>query len=148
MTGRIASKLTTNSQCTHWVSVPLPPVDAARGSLFGIITLSGGFSSSLAGLAMGLVTFVFETLLHKRSCGPIVDVVPKPGVLFAELGIRLVSNLMRVVWWREKRTRSRSSERGPAWTSRQRDVAGIPAAVIPRWTDDYMGQGRRVSRKI
>ena len=27
MTGRIASKLTTNSQCTHWVSVPSPPVN-------------------------------------------------------------------------------------------------------------------------
>ena len=26
MTGRIASKLTMNSQCTHWVSVPSPPV--------------------------------------------------------------------------------------------------------------------------
>ena len=26
MTGRIASKLTTNSQCTHWVSDPSPPV--------------------------------------------------------------------------------------------------------------------------
>ena len=30
MTGRIASKLTTNSQCTHWVSDPLPPVSTAR----------------------------------------------------------------------------------------------------------------------
>ena len=28
MTGQIASKLTTNSQCTHWVSDPLPPVTA------------------------------------------------------------------------------------------------------------------------
>ena len=26
MTGRIASKLTTNSQCTHWASDPSPPV--------------------------------------------------------------------------------------------------------------------------
>ena len=26
MTGRIASKLTTNSQCTHWVSDPSTPV--------------------------------------------------------------------------------------------------------------------------
>ena len=30
MTGRIASKLTTNSQCTHWVSVPSPPVSEVR----------------------------------------------------------------------------------------------------------------------
>ena len=29
MTGRIASKLTTNSQCTHWVSDPSPPVPAS-----------------------------------------------------------------------------------------------------------------------
>ena len=28
MTGRIASNLTTDSQCTRWVSVPLPPVRA------------------------------------------------------------------------------------------------------------------------
>ena len=34
MTGRIASKLTTNSQCTHWVSVPLPPVSAWRVPCF------------------------------------------------------------------------------------------------------------------
>ena len=26
MTGRIGSKLTTNSQCTHWVNDPSPPV--------------------------------------------------------------------------------------------------------------------------
>ena len=33
MTGRVASKLTTNSQCTHWVSVPLPPVILALDEL-------------------------------------------------------------------------------------------------------------------
>ena len=33
MTGRIASKLTMNSQCTHWVSDPLPPVCVARDAL-------------------------------------------------------------------------------------------------------------------
>ena len=33
MTGRIASKLATNSQCTHWVSVPSPPVIVQRAIL-------------------------------------------------------------------------------------------------------------------
>ena len=30
MIGRIASKLTTNSQCTHWVNDPSPPVTATN----------------------------------------------------------------------------------------------------------------------
>ena len=37
MTGWIASKLTTNSQCTHWVNVPLPPVFPGLPNDLGIL---------------------------------------------------------------------------------------------------------------
>ena len=53
MTGRIASKRTTNSQCTHWVSDPSPPVSAMAGTPIGnsqqgraIIGLGAAIASS------------------------------------------------------------------------------------------------------
>ena len=62
MTGRIASKLTMNSQCTHWVSDPSPPV-------FGSRFMGGRIDSSK--WSLGRIFISNENLapeIYKRDC--------------------------------------------------------------------------------
>ena len=82
MTGWIASKLTMNSQCTHWVSVPSPPVSARRmqaSTVFShrhllhfialsiVILISRSLWICLSG-SMPPLPHLHLTLLHFRNC--------------------------------------------------------------------------------
>jgi len=102
----------------------------------------GGIRSGLTSLAAGTVAGVPQILFCNRGCGPVVVVSLKPGILLADLSIasgHCSNNGLH--GGNEERTTSRTSERGPARTSRQRDVLGMPAAAIAWWIEAYGGRG-------
>ena len=70
MTGQIASKLTTNSQCTQWVSDPLPPV-----SLFPSPQCPSPLTFNPSSTALATTTMIISTP-HIRS-PPKIVLVPR-----------------------------------------------------------------------
>jgi len=62
------------------------------GSLHGSFIHS--FRSSLANLAAAAVAASPQVLLHDPGCGPVIDILSKPGVLFTDLSDVSINNLV------------------------------------------------------
>jgi len=108
----------------------------------------GGMRSNNASFATRTVAAVPKALLHERGCGPIVEVFPEPGILLANLRTLSVRRLGTSRRGAREHTTSRTSERGPASTSRQTAVVGIPAASIALWIDAYGGRERELVSRL
>jgi len=105
------------------------------------VTLVGGSGSGMRSKNVSFVTWTVaaipKALLHEHGCGPIVEVFPEPGILLTNLRILSVRRLGMSCRGAREHTTSRTSERGPASTSRQIAVVEIPAASIALWIDAY-----------